>query len=125
MVSRAWLRLKNQCSLRHSSRRRPLKLSTYDEMQLDPVGVGPGVERPADELRAVVGDQLGRCPPRFDQALQHLGNTTATDRGIDVDREARTGEIVDHGEEAKAPAVIEHIEDEVERPALIDAGRRR
>jgi hypothetical protein len=47
----------NQCSLRHSSRRRPLKLSTYAfwfglpgsmKCRVDTVGVGPGVERPAD-----------------------------------------------------------------------------
>ena len=82
MVLRAWPRLMNQCSLRHSSRRRPLKLSTsafwfglagLDEMQVDTVGVGPGIERPADELRTVVGDQPRRLPARFDQALQHLG----------------------------------------------------
>src|SRR5881397_2593083 len=50
--------------------------------------------------------------------------TPPTDRGIDINRQACPGEIVDDGEEAKAPAVVEHIENEVERPAFIDASRR-
>src|SRR5207253_3018169 len=62
---------------------------------------------------------------RFDEALQHLGNAATTDRGVDLDRKTRTGEIVDHREDAKAPAIIEHVEDEIERPAFIDARRRR
>src|SRR5262249_51391917 len=63
-------------------------------------------------------------PARVDQALQHLSNTPPADRGIDVDRQAGAREIVDNGQNAKAPAVVEHIDDEVERPALIDPGRR-
>src|SRR5437764_13120137 len=94
-------------------------------MYFDPVRISPRVERPADELRAVVGDQPRRCPARFDEALQHLGNAATTDRGVDVDRKTRTGEVVDHREDAKASAIIEHIEDEIERPAFIDAWRRR
>jgi len=31
-------------------------------MQVDPVGVGPRVERPADELRTVVGDSIAGFP---------------------------------------------------------------
>jgi hypothetical protein len=33
-----------------------VRLARLDEMQVDAVGVGPSVERPADELRAVVGE---------------------------------------------------------------------
>jgi len=64
-----------------------VRLARFDEMQVDPVGVGPRVERPADELRTVVGDQH-RLSARVDQALQHLGDTPPADRGIDINRQA-------------------------------------
>src|SRR5262249_40018132 len=101
-----------------------VRLARLDEMQLDPVGVGPCVDCPAEELGAVVGDQHRGLAARVEQALQYLNDTPPSDRGIDVDRQARTGEIVDDRQNAKAPTVVEYIDDEVERPALIDAGGR-
>ena len=55
------------------------------------MGIVPGVERPADELRAVVGDQYRRLPARFDHTLPHLGYAAPADPGIDVNRQARAG----------------------------------
>src|SRR5262245_25745535 len=101
-----------------------VRLARLDEMPVDAVDVGPRVERPTDELRTVVGDQHRRLPARVDQALQHLGDKPPADRSIDVNRQACPGEIVDDGEDTKAPAVVEHIENKVERPAFIDAGQR-
>jgi len=69
-----------------------VRLARFDEMQVDPVGVGPRVERPADELRTVVGDQHRRLSARVDQALQHLGDTPPADRGIDINRQAGADE---------------------------------
>src|SRR5439155_20073673 len=46
-------------------------------------------------------------------------------RSIDFARQAGAGEVVDHGEDAKAPAVVEDIEHEIEGPSLVHARRRR
>src|SRR5262249_54944434 len=39
-------------------------------------------------------------------------------------RQAGAGEVIYHGEDPKPPAVLEDVEDEVERPAFIDPGGR-
>src|SRR5262249_50815356 len=78
-----------------------VRLPGLDEVQLDAVSVGPRVERSADELRAIVGDQHRWLAARVDQALQQLRDSAATDRRIGDGRQARRGEVVDHGENAK------------------------
>src|SRR5262245_22115963 len=49
-----------------------IRLAGFDEVQPDAVGVGPCIQRSADELGSIVRDQDCRCPPRLDEALEDL-----------------------------------------------------
>jgi hypothetical protein len=52
---------------------------------------------------------------RVDQAPQHLNDSATTDGRVDVDRQARPSEVVNHRKDAKTSAVVKQVEDEVER----------
>src|SRR5437870_2673040 len=89
------------------------------------VAVRPGVEHSTDELGAIVGHEHRGFAPGLDEPLEHLRDAPPAQRSIDFDRQAGAGEVVDHGEDAKAPAVVEDIEHEIEGPSLVHARRRR
>src|SRR5215212_3171034 len=85
----AWARLVNQCSLRHSSRKRPLKDSTYAfcvglpgviSQKREAALVRPGEHGAPTELGAVVGAQDLREPPSCCELLQHARDGTAPER---------------------------------------------
>ena len=52
-------------------------------------------------------------------AIQFAGDPHARQRGVGDQRQALPRAVVDHRQDAEAPAVEELIGDEVERPALV------
>ena len=93
------------------------------EVQLDAMAVGPCVKRSADELRTLSVTSMAGFPRVSIKRCRTSATRRSTDRGVDVDREAGPGEVVDDGEDARTTAVIQHIDDEVERPAVITLRR--
>jgi len=84
---------------------RPLKLSANafsiglpgrpDDMQLDAVGVGPGVQGPAGEFGTVVADDHRRQRPRRGNTVEHGGNAESGQRGIDLRCDRFAAVVVD------------------------------
>ena len=115
-------------SFRHSSRSRPLKLSTKpfwlrlagrDVVPGDAGPVGPARIARAGELGAVVADdQLRHAAPGHER-VELARHPPPDERGVGHQRQALAGEVVDHGQDAEAPAAGERVGDEVERPALV------
>ncbi|AEG07173.1 hypothetical protein ACVMB3_005227 [Sinorhizobium meliloti] len=68
---------------------------------------------------AVVRDNHAGFASPFNQCRQFASNTTARDRRIWDCRQAFARDVVDHIEDAKAPAAGELIVDEIQRPACI------
>jgi len=54
--------------------------------------------------------------------LEHLSDPMATDRGIDLDRQAGLREVIDDRQQANPPALLQDIQHEVQRPALVRPG---
>ena len=129
MIRRAVGKPRNRCSFRHSSRKRPLKLSTKPFcMRLagrDVVPGDAGVLLPAQDgvrgqLGAVVADDhaAARRAART-MAVELARDPAAGERGVDDQRQALPGEVVDDHQHAEAAAVGQHVGDEVEAPALV------
>lgn len=75
-------------------------------MDLDPVLVRPGVEDPAREFGAVVDhDRLGKTA-LLSQTLEYPRDSQPRQGGVDLDRRAFPGEVVDdrQGPEAARPS---------------------
>lgn len=86
--------LMNPCSLRHSLRSVPLKLSMYPfwldfpgsmGVELHAAGIGPGFQRVPCELRAVVGPDLPGKAPFGADGLQDLRHPVTTDGTVHLD----------------------------------------
>jgi hypothetical protein len=122
----------NQCSLRHSSRSRPLKLSMYafctgfagvDEMQVDPMGIRAGVQGLPGEFGAVIHRDQLRQTTLSDQAVQDPRHPQTRQRGIHLRCKALSGEIINHGQNPDPPATGQSVSDEVHGPPLVLAFR--
>lgn len=91
-MRQAWRRDGNRCSLSHSSRMRPSKLSTspfcmgLPGAMLVPADLAillPFQHRVRSQLRAVVRDHHARVTAQFGDTIQFAGDTCATDGCID------------------------------------------
>ena len=59
-----------------------------------------------------------------DDGVQFAGDAPARDRGVGHQRQALARAVVDHGQDAEAPAVGHLVGDEVQAPALVGRQRR-
>lgn len=73
----------------------------------------------------IVGEQHPGRPAGANQALKDFNDSVTAERGVYFDGEARARKVVDDSVDAEAATVLQDIDDEVERPALLDASRRR
>ncbi len=97
-----------------------IRLAGLDEVQPNAVGVSPRVERSADELGPIVRDQDCRRPARLDESLEDLDDPPPADGGVHFDGQAGPREIIHHGQQANPAAILQGVEQEVQRPALVD-----
>jgi hypothetical protein len=80
-----------------------------DEVECDAIGVGPGVQRPSGELRAVVdGDLLGRAIIGH-ELIQDPRHPLARQGGIDLERQTLAGHPIQYVQRSEATSVDEHI----------------
>ena len=90
-----------------------------DVMKGDPGALSPEVKGFAGKLGTVIdGDSLGQLAGES-QALQDGNDRCPADRGVDMDGQALSGEVIDEGKTAEAAAGGELVVDEIHRPALI------
>src|SRR6266446_7761259 len=102
-----------------------IRLARLDEVQPDALGVGPCIEGPADELGSIVRDEHRRARARLDEPLEHLDHSPAADRRVHFDRQTGPREVIHHRQKPDAAAVFQGVQQEVERPALVDPRRPR
>ena len=133
-VRRTSFSVRNQLAFRHSSRRRPWKLSTWafciglpgwmwirlilrssaqPSMRRD-VNSGPLSER-----------RLSGWPLMFDQPIQCPCHSTAAQAGVSFQHQALAGKRIDHTEDADHAAICQSIHDEVHRPLLVRTDQTR
>ena len=96
-----------------------LRLARGDVMPLDAGLLRPAQDRHAGQLGAVVGDTGGRLATPGHDRVELTPDPQAGERGVGDQRQAFAGEVVDDGEDAKAPAVAQLVMQKVERPALV------
>src|SRR5690606_4758038 len=95
------------------------RLARLNEVDLDATGIRPGVERPARELRTVVGhDHVGQAS-LAPQALEHLDDPHSWQRMRHLDRQAFTRELVDDVQAAEATSAGQRVTHEIHAPALV------
>jgi len=92
--------------------------------ELDERGVDLLLRQPledgvAEEFGAVVRSQESRCAVLRDQVGKHLDHPAGSNRASDIDRQARTGELVDHRQALDLLAARAGIEHEVIGPDVI------
>src|SRR6185437_3038649 len=98
-------------------------LARLDEIQPDTVLVGPLIQRPADELGAVVGAKQRWLAQFPRQPVHHPHDARARQRRIELDRQALPTVIVHHPQHPYHPPVRQRVADKIHRPVL--ARRRR
>ncbi len=86
-----------------------LRVSWLDELDVNVSIFGPLHRRPADVLGTIVAaDHLGSSAP-LDQLVQRSDDTFRGQREVDPDGQCLAIEIVQHIEQPKRTAVIEHV----------------
>ena len=96
-----------------------------DERSLDTFARHPAQERARDELGTIVAAQVVRSATEAHEARQHLDDASRANSGADVDRQAFAGPFVVNGQTLQRASARERVEDEVDRPNVIRAVRRR
>src|SRR6266850_2536793 len=95
------------------------RLAGLDELLLHAALVGPAIQRPTGEFRAVVGYYpFGQAPPSAD-LIEHARHALPGQRGIHLDGQTLAGEVIDHRQQPKPSPVGQLIADEIQRPALV------
>jgi hypothetical protein len=125
MIRRAIGKPWNTCSLRHSSRKRPLRttkgvldrLTRRDVMPSDAAFFLPPQDGARSELGAVVADDHQRLSAGREDGVELARHAPAGDRRVDDQRQASAGEVVDNNEHPEATAIGQHVRDEVQVPA--------
>ena len=67
----------------------------------------------------------GRRPAPANDIVEFPGHAPAGDRGVGDQRQAFSGAVVDHRQDAEAPTVGQLVGDKVQAPALVGCQRRR
>ena len=75
------------------------------------------------QLGAVVTDDHARPAAALADAVQLTSHPLTGQGGVDHGRQAFPAEVVDHAQDAKAPAARQGVGGKVERPALIGSLR--
>src|SRR5690606_36119384 len=89
------------------------------EVDLDATGIRPGVERPARELRTVVGnDHVGETS-LAPQALEHLNDPHSWQRMRNLDRQAFARQLVADVQAAEATSAGQRVAHEIRAPPLV------
>ncbi len=101
------------------------RLARGDVMPLDAAIFLPDQHRPAGQFRAVVADYHQRQATLFSEVVQFACDTNSGERRVDYERQTLSGEVIDDHQHPEAPAVSQHVRDEVEAPALVWALRDR
>lgn len=101
------------------------RLAGRDVVPGDAVLLLPAQHRIRGEIAAVVDDDHRRIAPGCDDAVELADDPRAGERGVRNRGQAFAGEVVDHGQDAEAPAVRQRVGDEVEGPALVRPLRQR
>ena len=101
------------------------RLAGRDVMPADPALLLPFQDRVRGQLRAVVADEEAGVAAKFRDLVEFGGDTNAGERDIGDEAYAFPVEVVDHRQDAKAPAVGQRVRHKVQRPALIDPLRDR
>src|SRR5262252_3095159 len=98
-------------------------LAGLDVAESDALGRAPPDKRLGGELGAVV-DPYPRGPTvQPDELVEDADDTGTRDRHADLDGERLAVTLVDDGECAEGPAVVEPITQEIERPRLVEGSR--
>lgn len=84
------------------------------------LGLGPGHEGSAGELRPLVGSHRLRVAPEARHLVQHSHNVIAADAVIDGDVHALVAEVVGDGQALDAPPAGQAIRDEVHAPDFVN-----
>lgn len=88
-------------------------------MPFDLALLAPLEDRHGGQLGAVVRDAGRGFAAPGDDGIEFAGDPDAGQGSIRHQGQALAGEVIDHGQDAKAPPVGESVGDEVQRPALI------
>jgi hypothetical protein len=70
-------------------------------------------------LSVVTDDYIRASPSPANNVVQFARHTPAGDRGVGDQRQAFSGAVVNHRQDAEAPSVGELVRDEVQAPALV------
>ena len=76
------------------------------------------------QLRTVVAADLARRPVERDRLFEHGNDAHRWHCGADFDRQPFAIALVDHVEGAEAPAVVQRVQHEVDRPCGVERRRR-
>ena len=79
------------------------RLSRPDEIQPNPMAIGPRIECSAGKLGSVVHHQADGLATLLDGPFQDPCDPLTGQRGIDFDRQALPDEVIDHIERSEAP----------------------
>ncbi len=85
----------------------------------DPGGLSQEVEGAAGELGTFVGSNGGGQAARTGELIENGDDGRTADGGIDMKRQALTGEVIDEGQATEATAAGELVMDEIHAPALV------
>ena len=114
-----------QCSIELVDIRVLLRLTWLAEVDVNASIFGPLHRRLPDVLgTTVAADRRRSCAP-LDQLVQRLNDMFRGQREIDLDGQCLAVEIVQHIEQLKRTAVIEHVVHEVHRPRFVDPAWHR
>src|SRR5687767_7174766 len=81
-------------------------------MQVDAVVLRPLMQRPAGELRAIVGDEHLGLAALAQQAFQRARYANAADGMVHDDSQTLARELIDDRQAAKTPSVAQLVVDE-------------
>lgn len=100
-------------------------LSGRDVMPFDTAILLPCEHSVGGEFRAVVTDHHAGIAATLGNGIQFAGDAFAGERVVDDGCKTFSAIIIDHAEDAEAPAIDERIGDKVEGPALVRVLRDR
>jgi hypothetical protein len=94
-------------------------LPGLNEMQANLAIASPACHRDRCQLCAIVHDDGLRIAANFANRIENAGNASPRERGVDFNRQAFAGEIVDDIERSDAAPRFEAIVDKVKGPAFV------
>lgn len=93
-------------------------LAGFDEIEGDTVGVGPGVEGLAGKLWAVVDSDLFGSAIVAGKLVEHTGDPLPRQGGVDLNRQALSGDQIHDVERPESPTINQHILHEIHTPGF-------